>query len=176
MPVTAFGTTRRFGWAIDVGWDLFVYHYPARTTTELTPAQLVTIQSVVGAKISGLPVDRVREYIAAAPGGFTVYSGNDVEFGAVVRAGGAGAVSGVSSAFPEPVVTLRDALRHGLEAAAADAQRQVEQVVAAVGGNAALIKAALALRDLPAGPTRVALDPPMSVQREAIAAAVVTVA
>ena len=46
----------------------------------------------------------------------------------------------------------------------------------ATAGVAGLIKAALALRGLPAGPTRVALDPPTPVQREAIAAAVATVA
>jgi 4-hydroxy-tetrahydrodipicolinate synthase len=158
---------------------LFVYHYPARTTTALTPAQLAelaTIPSVTGAKISGLPTSQVAAYLLAAPDVFAVYSGNDVEFRAVVQAGAAGAVSGVSSAFPEPFVALRDALRRGDEAAAADAQRQVEQAVAAVGGNAALIKAALALRGLPAGPTRVALDPPTPAQRDAITDAVAALA
>jgi 4-hydroxy-tetrahydrodipicolinate synthase len=102
--------------------------------------------------------------------GLTVYSGNDVEFAAFVRAGGSGAVSGVSSAFPEPFVALRDALNSGDDAAAAGAQADVERAVAAVGGNAALIKTALAERGLPAGPVRVALDPATPEQRAAIAA------
>jgi 4-hydroxy-tetrahydrodipicolinate synthase len=154
---------------------LFVYLYPARTTTTVTPAQLAelaTIPSVAGAKISGLPTDEVLEYVRAAPEGFTVYSGNDVEFGAFSRAGGAGGVCGVSSAFPRPFVALRDALRRGDGAAAETAQRDVEQAVAAVGGNVALIKTALALRGLPAGPPRVALDPPTPAQMDAIATAV----
>jgi 4-hydroxy-tetrahydrodipicolinate synthase len=154
---------------------MFVYLYPARTTTSVTPqqlAELAGIPSVVGAKISGMPTDRVREYVDAAPEGFAVYSGNDREFGAVARAGGAGAVSGVSSAFPRPFVALRDALNRGDEPAAAAAQAGVEQAVAAAGGNVALIKTALALRGLPAGPPRVALDPPTPEQLDAITIAV----
>ncbi len=153
----------------------FVYHYSARTTTTLTPdqlAELAAVPSVVGAKISGEPVDRVREYLRAAPAGFTVYSGNDVEFGAVSRAGAAGGVSGVSSAFPRPFVALRDALRAGDEEAAAAAQAEVARAVDAVGGNIALIKAALELQGIPAGPPRVAVDPPSPAQRDTVAAAV----
>ncbi len=154
---------------------LFVYLYAARTTTTVTPgqlAELAAIPSVVGAKISGEPTGRVLEYLRAAPAGFTVYSGNDVEFGAVARAGAAGGVSGVSSAFPRPFVALRDALRGGDEEAAAAAQTQVAQAVGAVGGDVARIKAALALQGLPAGPPRVAADPPSPAQRDAVAAAV----
>ena len=89
-----------------------------------------------------------------------------------IRVGPAGAVSGVSSAFPRPFVELRDALRGGDDRAAATAQARVEQAVAAVGGNVALIKAALALRGVPAGPTRMALDPPSSAQIDTITAAI----
>ena len=155
--------------------ELFVYHYPACTTTTVDPAQLAelaAIPGVTGAKISGLSTDRVVEYLRAVPDGFAVYSGNDVEFGAVVRAGAAGGVCGVSSAFPEPFVALRDALARGDSGAAAAAQTRVEQAVGAVGGNVALIKTALARRGLPAGPTRMALDPPTPAQLDAITAAV----
>lgn len=154
---------------------LFAYLYPSRTTTTVTPdqvAELAAIPTVVGAKISGEPTERVLEYVRAAPDGFVVYSGNDVEFGAVARAGAAGAVSGVSSAFPHPFVALRDALHRGDDAAAAAAQARVEQAVAAVGGNVSLIKAALALRGLPTGVPRVALDPPTPEQQAAIVTAV----
>ena len=95
---------RRIAAAIDDA-RLFVYLYPARTTTTVTPeqlAELADIPEVAGVKISGEPTDRVVEYLRAVPAGFAVYSGNDVTFAAVVRAGAAGAVSGVSSAFPGP--------------------------------------------------------------------------
>jgi len=163
--------------AAEAGDDarLFVYLYASRTTTAVTPEQLAglaTIPSVVGVKISGEPTERVLEYLRAAPAGFAVYSGNDVEFGNVARAGCAGAVSGVSSAFPRPFVALRDALRRGDDAAATAAQAGVQQAVAAAGGNVALIKTALAVRGLPAGPPRVALDPPTPEQLDRITAAV----
>ena len=60
---------------------LFVYLYPARTTTTVTPeqlAELAAIPAVAGVKISGEPTARVVEYLRAVPAGFVVYSGNDV--------------------------------------------------------------------------------------------------
>ena len=173
---------RRLDAAIEAaGGDarMFVYHYPARTTTTVTPeqlAELAAVPSVAGAKISGLGTDEVVPYLRAAPAGFAVYSGNDLEFGDVVRAGAAGGVCGVASAFPEPFVALRDALAGGDDAAAAAAQAGVERAVGAVGGNAAYIKAALELRGLPAGPTRVALDPPSPERLATIKAAVAALA
>ena len=154
---------------------LFVYLYPARTTTTVTPeqlAELATIPGVAGVKISGEPTARVVEYLRAVPAGFAVYSGNDVTFAAVVRAGGGGrGLRGVervpasrSSSSATPCAAADDQ-------AAATAQARVEQAVAAVGGNVALIKAALAQRGLPAGPTRMALDPPSPAQVDAIRAA-----
>ena len=165
---------RRVG-AVADGARIFVYLYGARSTTTVTPAQLAElaeIPAVAGAKISGEPTARVLEYVRAAPG-LVVYSGNDIEFGDFVRAGGAGAVSGVSSVFPEPFVALADALRRGDEQAAAAAQDRVKRAVEAVGGaDIALIKAGLALRGLPAGPARVALDPPSPAQLDTLRAAV----
>ena len=113
----------------------------------MTPAQLAElaeIPSVAGAKISGEPTARVLEYVRAVPDGFVVYSGNDIEFGDFVRAGGTGGVSGVSSVFPRPFVALADALRRGDEQAAAAAQDRVKRAVEAVAGaDIALIKAGL---------------------------------
>ena len=82
----------------------------------------------------------------------------------------------MSSAFPRPFVELRDALHRGDDQAVETAQARVEQAGAAAGGNVALIKAALALRGVPAGPTRMALDPPSSVQLDTLTAAVADLA
>lgn len=162
--------------AVADGARLFVYLYGVRTTTTVAPAQLAElaeIPSIAGAKISGEPTTRVLDYVRAAPEGFAVYSGNDIEFGDFVRAGGAGGVSGVSSVFPRPFVALADALRRGDDQAAAAAQDRVKRAVEAVaGGDIALIKAGLALRGLPAGPPRVALDPPSPAQLDTLRAAV----
>ena len=102
-----------------------------------------------------------------------MYSGNDIEFGDFVRAGGTGAVSGVSSVFPRPFLDLADALRRSDDQAAAAAQDRIKQAVDAVNGaDIALLKAGLSLQGLPAGPTRVALDQPTPAQLETLRTAV----
>jgi Dihydrodipicolinate synthase/N-acetylneuraminate lyase len=155
---------------------IYIYLYAARSGTTVTPdqlAELAKIPSVAGAKISGEPTSVVLQYIQAVPADFEVYSGNDVEFGDFVRAGGTGAVSGVSSVFPRPFLDLADALRSSDEQAAIAAQDRIKQAVDAVGGaDIALLKAGLSLQGLPAGPTRVALDQPTSVQLETLRTAV----
>ena len=68
-------------------------------------------------------------------------------------AGGTGAVSGVSSVFPRPFLELADALRRGDDQAAGVAQARIAQAVDAIAGaDIALLKAALSLQGLPAGP------------------------
>jgi 4-hydroxy-tetrahydrodipicolinate synthase len=155
---------------------IYIYLYAARSGTTVTPdqlAELAKIPSVAGAKISGEPTSVVLQYIQAVPADLEVYSGNDVEFGDFVRAGGTGAVSGVSSVFPRPFLDLADALRSSDEQAAIAAQDRIKQAVDAVGGaDIALLKAGLSLQGLPAGPTRVALDQPTSMQLETLRTAV----
>ncbi len=155
---------------------IYVYLYAARTGSTVTPdqlAELATIPSVAGAKISGEPNSAVLPYVQAVPADFEVYSGNDVEFGDFVRAGGTGAVSGVSSVFPQPFLDLADALHRSDDQAASVAHDRVKQAVDAVNGaDIALLKAGLSLQGLPAGPTRVALDQPTPAQLETLRTAV----
>jgi 4-hydroxy-tetrahydrodipicolinate synthase len=155
---------------------IYVYLFAARTGYTVTPdqlAELARIPSVVGAKISGEPTSRVLQYVRAVPDDFEVYSGNDIEFGDFVRAGGTGAVSGVSSVFPRPFLELSDALKRSDDQAAAAAQDRINQAVEAVSGaDIALLKAGLALQGLPAGPPRVALDEPTPTQLETLRTAV----
>ena len=155
---------------------IYVYLYAARTGSTVTPdqlAELATIPSVAGAKISGEPNSAGRQDVQAVPADFEVYSGNDGEFGDFVRAGGTGAVSGVSSVFPQPFLDLADALHRSDDQAASAAQDRVKQAVDAVdGADIALLKAGLSLQGLPAGPTRVALDQPTPAQLETLRTAV----
>jgi 4-hydroxy-tetrahydrodipicolinate synthase len=156
--------------------QIYVYLFAARTGSTVTPdllAELATISSVAGAKISGESTSQVLQYVRAVPDDFEVYSGNDIEFGDFVRAGGTGAVSGVSSVFPRPFLDLADALNRSDDQAAALAQERVKQAVAAVNGaDIALLKAGLSLQGLPAGPTRVALDQPTPAQLETLRTAI----
>ncbi len=155
---------------------IYVYLFAARTGSTVTPdqlAELATIPSVAGAKISGEPNSTVLQYVQAVPDDFEVYSGNDIEFGEFVRAGGTGAVSGVSSVFPRPFLDLADALQRGDHQMTAAAQGRIKQAVDAVNGaDIALLKAGLSLQGLPAGPTRVALDQPTPEQLQTLRTAV----
>ncbi|MDT5184040.1 MAG: 4-hydroxy-tetrahydrodipicolinate synthase [Mycobacterium sp.] len=155
---------------------IYVYLFAARTGSVVTPdqlAELATIPSVAGAKISGEANSAVLQYVQAVPDDFEVYSGNDIEFGDFVRAGGTGAVSGVSSVFPRPFLDLANALRRSDDQAATVAQEHIKQAVdAANGADIALIKAGLSLQGLPAGPTRVALDQPTPAQLETLRTAI----
>jgi 4-hydroxy-tetrahydrodipicolinate synthase len=156
--------------------QIYVYLFAARTGSVVTPdqlAELATIPSVSGAKISGESNSRVLQYVRAVPEDFEVYSGNDIEFGDFVRAGGTGAVSGVSSVFPRPFLDLADALNRSDNQAATAAQERVKRAVAAANGaDIALLKAGLSLQGLPAGPTRVAIDQPTPAQLETMRTAI----
>ncbi|MFE3459198.1 dihydrodipicolinate synthase family protein [Nocardiopsis aegyptia] len=144
------------------GAEVFAYLFQVRSTTPAPPPVLRRLADVGvrGVKISGESDASVAAYLAAAPEGFTVLSGNDVAFEELVRAGGRGVVSGVSSVFPEPFVALRDALNSGDDAGVRAAQPLVERAVAAVrGGSIPHLKAGLEVRGLSAGPARVCGDP-----------------
>lgn len=174
-PAALFDYYRRLAAAAG-GARIFVYLYAARSGSTVTPeqlAELAKIPSVAGAKISGETTATVLQYVQAVPEEFQVYSGNDIEYGDFVLAGGTGAVSGVSGVFPRPFLELTDALRRGDDQARGAAQGRITQAVNAVNGaDIALLKAALSLQGLPAGPTRVALDPPTAGQLETLHIAV----
>lgn len=156
------------------GVPLYAYLFAARATTTVTPQLLAKVAEtgIAGVKISGEPHDTVRTYIEAlgqdAP---PVYSGADGEFLEVVAAGGAGVVSGVSSALPQPFLDVRNALRSGDDTALEVArQRATRAIEVTGGGNLAHLKAVLELRGIPASTLRAPLDPITPAERSALAA------
>jgi 4-hydroxy-tetrahydrodipicolinate synthase len=145
------------------GVPVFGYLFPERSTTSVAPAQLPRIAETgtAGLKISGLSYFMLREYREALGGRkLPIYSGADSEFVEVVEVGGAGVVSGVSSALPKPFVEVRDALRIGDATALSTARQRAHRAVAATRqGHLAFLKAILELRGLPARHLRAPLDP-----------------
>ncbi|MBB6121828.1 dihydrodipicolinate synthase family protein [Nocardiopsis algeriensis] len=138
--------------------EVYAYLFRLRSTTPAAPSVLDRLAGigVRGVKISGESDASVAAYLAAAPRGFSVLSGNDIAFEEFVRAGGAGVVSGVSSVFPRPFVAMRDALNSGDAEGVRAAQPLIERAVAAVrAGSIPHLKAGLALQGLAAGPARV---------------------
>ncbi|WP_010203700.1 dihydrodipicolinate synthase family protein [Salinibacterium sp. PAMC 21357] len=144
------------------GAEIFAYLFEARTSSHSLPSVLSRLVEVgvAGVKLSGEPDERVEQFIAAAPEGFAVFSGNDVSFGWLIQSGGHGIISGVSSAYPEPFVKLRDALIANDADAIAHWQAKVEQAVIAVrAGSLTHLKAGIAARDFAASPVRSAIAP-----------------
>ncbi|WP_029090140.1 dihydrodipicolinate synthase family protein [Brevibacterium album] len=150
---------------------LYAYLFTARTSTVSVPALLPKLADlgVAGVKLSGESDESVAAYLAHRPEGFEVFSGNDISFGWLAGAGGDGIVSGVSSAFPEPFVALRDAVAAGREEEAARWQGEVERVVRAVlAGSLTHLKAGAEARGFRGGPVRSAVPGVTAEERAAL--------
>ena len=129
----------------------FVYLFPERSGIDLSPeelAQLTAIDGIAGGKLSGRPNDQLERYIQLAAPGSRIYSGDDSSYPRVAAAGGAGIVSGVSSAFPELFGQLTRSLttEAGDPTATEAAQGRVVPVVRAVGPTITRLKYALSTR------------------------------
>ena len=129
----------------------FVYLFPERSGIDVSPeelAQLTAIDGIAGAKLSGRPNDQFERYVELAAPGSRVYSGDDGSYPHVAASGGAGVVSGVSSAFPELFGRLTEALtaEAGDPAATEEAQGAVVAAVRAVGPTITRLKYALSTR------------------------------
>ena len=142
--------------------ELYAYVFRAHATTDVSPetlGQLAATGVLRGAKVSGLPASGVAPYVAAVPGDFAIFSGNDRDVFELPAIGAAGLVSGVCSVFPSIFVKAVAAINKGTGVEVS--RQEVDLAVDAVGsGDIGLLKAGLSRLGLPAGPLRVSLDPP----------------
>jgi len=147
------------------GPELYAYIFPERTGLHVPPplfAQVAEAAGLAGAKVSGSASAELAGYVAAAPG-LRIFSGNDASPWASMRAGGAGVISGRSSAYPEVYAALaRDP----------GVQGRLDRIVA-LGASIGRLKHALAVRGLAGSPAaRMTIDPPDPGVAAAIAAEV----
>jgi 4-hydroxy-tetrahydrodipicolinate synthase len=149
------------------GPELYAYIFPERTSVSLPPdlfAGVADAAGLAGAKISGAAAAELEGYVAAAPG-LRFFSGDDANPAATMRAGGAGVISGRSSAYPEVYAALRDGT------SGAQAQELLDRIVA-LGASVGRLKYALHLRGFGGGTARMTVDPPDEPTAAAIAAVV----
>jgi 4-hydroxy-tetrahydrodipicolinate synthase len=176
LPVRPDELTAHFGQVRDAvpAVELYAYIFPERTGLRVPPPVFAAVASaaeLAGAKLSGSAAAELAGYVAAAPG-LRVFSGDDSNPAATMRAGGAGVVSGRSSAYPEIYAALVGALRSGDEEAAARHQLDLDRIVA-LGASIGRLKHALQLRGLGGNTARMTVDPPDASLSAAIADAVI---
>jgi 4-hydroxy-tetrahydrodipicolinate synthase len=107
------------------GTPAFLYNIPRRTVNDLSPALLGELAAAgyAGMKDSTGDFDRHREYLDALAGrAFELYTGTESLVLAAVRAGAAGAVTGLAGARPDLFAALADAIEAGDDDAAQRAQ------------------------------------------------------
>jgi 4-hydroxy-tetrahydrodipicolinate synthase len=153
--------------------ELYAYIFPERTGLPVSPplfARVASDAGLAGAKISGASAARLADYVAAAPGQ-RIFSGDDTNPGATMRAYGAGVVSGRSGAYPEVYAALAAALNAADQEAAALHQRTLDRIVA-LGASIGRVKHALQLRGLGGSAARMTVDPPGPETAAAIAGVV----
>jgi 4-hydroxy-tetrahydrodipicolinate synthase len=100
-----------------------------------------------------------------------LFSGDDSNPAATMRAGGAGLISGRSSAYPEVYAALTGALVSNDLEAAAQHQRTLDRIVA-LGASVGRLKYALQVRGVGGTTARMTVDPPDASLSAAIAAEV----
>lgn len=139
---------------------LYAYVFPEVAGTDVLPDALHALveAGIDGIKVSGRASARVREYLAAAPEGFALWSGNDADLPAVLEAGGRGTVSGVSAVCPRPWAAFRDAAQTEDLTARADAQRRIEALVPLLGPSITALKYGLDHLGLTGGSVRMSID------------------
>ncbi|GLY36688.1 dihydrodipicolinate synthase family protein [Amycolatopsis sp. NBRC 101858] len=160
LPADAQAVGRHFAAVRDAAGDADVYGYlfPDRTGVTLTPAEFAAT-GLRGGKLSGAAAARFADFRAALPDA-RLWSGADTDLAAVARAGGAGIVSGLSAAFPEPFTDLAAAVETGDGAAERSAQARADAVLAALGGTVEGIKEALRQRGIGNGLLRMPASAP----------------
>jgi 4-hydroxy-tetrahydrodipicolinate synthase len=174
LPGTPAEVTAYYARIVDAipGREVYAYLFPERSGITVTPVELGALAAdtgLAGAKLSGSAAAALARFAASSPAGFRLYSGNDSELPRVVRDGGAGVVSGVSAALPEPFAELIGAMDVGDARRVRVAQDAVLDAVATLGPSIGRLKYALALRGLTGTASRMTVDPPDARTRETIA-------
>jgi 4-hydroxy-tetrahydrodipicolinate synthase len=152
------------------GPEFYAYIFPERTGLPVSPtlfARVAEAAGLAGAKISGSAAGELAGYVAAAPG-LRFFSGHDANPAATMRAGGAGVISGRSSAYPE----VYAALQHQSRAKGAKGAQETLDRIVALGASVGRLKHALRLRGFGSGAARMTVDPPGPETSAAIAALV----
>jgi len=157
------------------GLQVFVYMFEARTGIPVDAdliVRLAELPGVVGVKVSGESLDRISAYRARLGEDFVIYTGSDGDFARAGQAGADGVISGVASVFAKPFVAMRAALLAGDADQVARVQQDIDEVVAAVAGSPARMRAVHQMVGRPVGGRRMPIPEPDEATRARLQRAV----
>ncbi len=148
-----------------VSLPLLAYNNPDLTGVNLLPATAARLArdaiNFVGLKDTSGDVSQFAEYVRLCPSGFRAFIGRDMLIFAGLAQGGAGAVSASANVVPELVVGIYDAVAAHDFVRGRELQRLLAPLRLAfeLGTFPVVIKEAMRLIGLPAGPTRRPVGP-----------------
>jgi 4-hydroxy-tetrahydrodipicolinate synthase len=143
---------------------VLLYSNPGRTGIQISvelAARLARLDNVAGIKDSSGDLSTTAAFITATPSTFKVFAGRDTLVFATVLYGGAGAVAASGNVAARQLVRVYDACRAGDMVLARKAQAELAPLRAAfsLGTFPAVIKEALLMTGLDAGPCRRPVGP-----------------
>lgn len=151
-----------------------LYTNPDRTGVALQPdtvSRLAEISNIVGIKDSSGDLSLTAEYVRAAPARFAVLMGRDTLILGGLLCGAKGAVAATANVVPALVVRIYKSFMAGNAAAAQQSQEELAPLRQAFswGTFPVVIKEALNLMGLEAGPARPPVGPLSPEKREQLA-------
>lgn len=157
--------------AESTGLPVLLYTNPARTNLKITPglvARLAKLPNIVGIKDSSGDLELTAEYIRAAPPEFSVLMGRDTLIYAGLLYGTKGAIAATANVCPALAAEIYNRFVAGDLEGALRAQRALAPLRLAFtwGTFPVVIKEALNLMGLEAGPGRAPVGPLSAEQRE----------
>lgn len=86
-----------------------LYNVPGRTACDLLPEtalKLAQLSNIIGIKEATGDIERAKQYIAQAPEGFAIYSGDDATAMELILAGGHGDISVTANVSPKAMASM----------------------------------------------------------------------
>ena len=150
---------------------ILVYTNPARTNVKISPgllARLAQVKGIVGIKDSSGDLELTAEYIRVVPPTFSVLMGRDTLIYAGLSYGTKGGIAATANVKPALVASIYDKYMAGDLPGALQAQRELAplRLAFAWGTFPVVIKEALNLMGIDAGPCRAPVGPLTAEQRE----------
>jgi len=143
---------------------ILLYNNPGRTGVNLSAelvARLAEVENIVGIKDSSGDLTLTAEYIRLTPDDFAVLSGRDTLIFAGLAHGTKGAIAATANVVPALVVEIYEAFQAGEIERARRAQERLAPLRLAfgLGSFPVVVKEALELIGIPAGPCRGPVGP-----------------